>query len=156
MIRAIVFVIIVILLIWGGVYYNNKSDRKQQEQAILDAKKEADAAAAMLAKLKIEDVVVGTGAEAKNGDTVEVNYVGTLDNGAKFDSSYDRKQPFDFQLGSGRVIKGWDLGILGMKVGGKRKLVIPPELAYGNQANGPIPANSTLHFTVEFLSVRGK
>ena len=104
--------------------------------------------------LKIIDVTVGTGVEAKNGDNVTVNYVGTLDDGTKFDSSYDRKQPFVFTLGGGQVIKGWDLGVVGMKVGGKRTLVIPPELGYGaSGAAGVIPPNATLHFSVELLSV---
>lgn len=88
------------------------------------------------------------------GKTVSVNYTGTLTDGTKFDSSYDRNQPFDFQLGAGQVIKGWDQGVAGMKVGGKRKLVIPPGLGYGAQANGKIPANSTLIFEVELLSVK--
>lgn len=104
--------------------------------------------------LQIEDEVVGTGAEAKTGDTVTVNYVGTLTNGTKFDSSYDRNQPFTTQIGVGQVIKGWDEGIVGMKVGGKRKLIIPPSLGYGSQAVGGIPSNSTLIFEVELLNVK--
>ncbi len=103
--------------------------------------------------LKIEDVVVGTGEAAQNGDTVTVNYVGTLTDGTKFDSSYDRNQPFSFLLGASHVIKGWDLGVLGMKVGGKRKLTIPPELGYGAGGQGPIPPNATLLFTIELLKV---
>jgi FKBP-type peptidyl-prolyl cis-trans isomerase len=105
-------------------------------------------------ELKIEDETVGSGAEAKTGDTVSVNYVGTLQDGTKFDSSYDRNQPFDFTLGSGQVIKGWDQGVVGMKVGGKRKLTIPPDLGYGAQAQGPIPANSTLIFEIELLNIK--
>ena len=105
--------------------------------------------------LKISDEVVGTGAEAKAGDTVTVNYLGTLENGTKFDSSYDRNTPFTTQIGVGQVIKGWDEGIVGMKVGGKRKLIIPPDLGYGDQgAGGAIPPNSTLVFVVELLSVK--
>ncbi|HUX35731.1 MAG TPA: FKBP-type peptidyl-prolyl cis-trans isomerase [Candidatus Paceibacterota bacterium] len=104
--------------------------------------------------LKIKDIVVGSGAEAKAGDVVTVNYVGTLDSGSKFDSSYDRNEPFSFTLGAGEVIKGWDLGVSGMKVGGKRELTIPPELGYGaNGAGNIIPPNATLHFTVELLNV---
>lgn len=105
-------------------------------------------------KLVKKDVVVGNGAEVKFGDMVTVNYVGTLENGTKFDSSYDRKQPFSFQIGAGGVIRGWELGVLGMKVGGKRELVIPPELGYGSQANGPIPANSVLKFSIELLDTK--
>ncbi len=105
------------------------------------------------ANLKLEDEKVGTGTEAKAGDTVTVNYVGTLTNGKKFDSSYDRKKPFTFTLGTGQVIQGWDQGVAGMKVGGKRKLTIPPELGYGASPQGAIPANSTLIFDVELVSV---
>lgn len=105
-------------------------------------------------KLKIEDKIIGTGAEAKIGHQITVNYIGTLENGKKFDSSYDRGQSFIFTLGMGQVIKGWDQGIVGMKVGGKRKLIIPAALAYGNQATGDIPANSTLVFEVELISVK--
>ncbi len=106
--------------------------------------------------LQITDEVIGIGAEAKAGSVVTVNYIGTLTNGMKFDSSYDRNQPFSFTLGAGEVIKGWDEGVLGMKVGGKRKLVIPPSLAYGNQevGNGLIPANSTLIFEVELFEAK--
>ena len=90
------------------------------------------------------------------GDTVSVHYVGTLTNGTVFDSSYSRNQPFTFRVGVGQVIAGWDQGIPGMKVGGKRRLTIPPSLGYGNQAVGSIPANSTLIFDVELLSIAGK
>ena len=104
--------------------------------------------------LQIKDITVGTGTVAQNGDTVTVNYIGTLDNGTTFDSSYSRKQPFSFTLGVGQVIKGWDLGVLGMRVGGTRELTIPPALGYGAQgAGGVIPPNATLHFTVALLSV---
>jgi len=106
--------------------------------------------------LVVQDLVVGTGAVAVTGDVVTVNYVGTLTNGTKFDSSYDRNQPFTFRLGAGAVIAGWDQGVVGMKVGGKRRLTIPPSLGYGSQANGPIPANSTLVFEIELLSITGK
>ena len=104
--------------------------------------------------LKIEDQTVGTGKEVKSGDTVTVNYLGTLENGTKFDSSYDRNQPFTTQIGVGQVIKGWDEGIIGMKVGGKRKLTVPSALGYGSQSAGSIPPNSTLIFEVELVSVK--
>ena len=101
------------------------------------------------------DLVVGTGAEAVAGKKVSVHYTGTLTNGSKFDSSHDRNEPFVFKLGGGQVIKGWDQGVAGMRVGGKRKLVIPPELAYGARGFPPvIPANSTLVFEVELLDVK--
>ena len=102
--------------------------------------------------LKIIDLVLGEGDEAESGQTVTVNYTGTLENGEQFDTSYGRS-PFSFPLGGGRVIKGWDEGVAGMKVGGKRKLIIPPELGYGSRNMGPIPANSTLIFEVELLKV---
>ena len=102
--------------------------------------------------LIISDIVSGEGDEASAGQTVTVNYTGTLENGTQFDTSIGRA-PFSFPLGAGRVIKGWDEGVAGMKVGGKRKLVIPPELGYGSRNMGPIPANSTLIFEVELLKV---
>ncbi len=103
--------------------------------------------------LTIEDVTVGIGLEAVAGKKITVNYLGTLLNGTKFDSSYDRGVPFQFTLGTGEVIKGWDEGFAGMKIGGKRKLTISPELGYGSAAIGTIPANSTLVFEVELLKV---
>ena len=108
-----------------------------------------------MGELIIQDIKVGTGASPKKGDTVVVHYTGWLINGKKFDSSVDRKQPFNFQIDLGKVIKGWDQGVLTMKVGGKRKLTIPPELAYGskNVGNGLIPPNSTLIFDIELLKI---
>ncbi len=102
---------------------------------------------------KIEDVTVGEGQEAKAGDVVTVHYDGSLLDGTPFDSSRKRGEPFNFTLGAGRVIKGWDLGVAGMKVGGTRKLTIPPEEGYGARGIGPIPPNATLHFVVELLEV---
>ncbi|MBI5044967.1 MAG: FKBP-type peptidyl-prolyl cis-trans isomerase [Candidatus Levybacteria bacterium] len=104
-------------------------------------------------KLDIKDEKIGTGSEVLDGDTITVNYVGNLTSGKQFDSSYDRKQPFTFKVGSGEVIKGWDKGVIGMKIGGKRKLTIPPELGYGDKPQGAIPANSTLVFEIELVSV---
>jgi len=104
-------------------------------------------------KLQVTDVKVGTGPAAKSGDLLAMDYTGTLLNGKQFDSSIG-KTPFVFQLGGGMVIKGWDQGVVGMKVGGKRMLVIPADLAYGNQAMGSdIPANSTLKFTIELRGI---
>jgi len=106
-------------------------------------------------KLIIEDSVVGTGAEVKVGDTVVMHYTGTFESGEKFDSSVDRDRPFETQIGVGRVIDGWDKGVPGMKVGGKRKLVIPSDLGYGPRGiPGAIPGGATLIFEVELLEIK--
>lgn len=108
-----------------------------------------------MSELIIEDLTVGNGDEAVPGNTVVVHYTGWLTDGTKFDSSKDRNDPFNFPLGAGHVIRGWDQGVAGMKVGGKRKLTIPPELGYGSRgAGGVIPPNATLVFEVELLAVR--
>jgi FKBP-type peptidyl-prolyl cis-trans isomerase FkpA len=108
-----------------------------------------------MADLQIEDLQAGSGAEAVTGKTVDVHYTGWLTDGTKFDSSLDRGRPFSFPLGAGRVIQGWDRGVAGMKVGGRRKLTIPPELGYGARGAGAlIPGGATLVFEVELLAVR--
>jgi FKBP-type peptidyl-prolyl cis-trans isomerase len=101
--------------------------------------------------LQVEDLTVGTGATAATGDTLNVNYIGTLLNGQVFDSG-----SYQFRLGAGTVIPGWDQGLVGMKVGGRRRLTIPPALAYGASGNGPIPPNSTIRFQVDLVSIVGK
>ncbi|WP_407840301.1 FKBP-type peptidyl-prolyl cis-trans isomerase [Streptomyces sp. DSM 116496] len=106
-------------------------------------------------ELTVRDLVVGDGAEAKPGRVVRVHYVGvTFASGREFDASWDRGEPFKFAVGGGRVIKGWDRGIRGMKVGGRREIIVPPRLGYGKQSPSPlIPAGSTLVFVVDLLSV---
>lgn len=104
-------------------------------------------------KLKIEDIKVGTGTEAQSGNIVKVHYIGTLTDGTKFDSSKDRGVPFEFALGEGMVIKGWDEGVPGMQEGGIRKLTIPADMAYGDRDLGVIPPNSTLIFEVELVKI---
>jgi peptidylprolyl isomerase len=107
------------------------------------------------AKLSSTDLLVGKGATTKTGDTVSVHYVGTLLDGKEFDSSRKRGTPFTFTLGKGQVIRGWDQGVVGMKIGGKRKLVIPPALAYGERGMGAvIPPNSTLTFEIELVDIK--
>lgn len=106
-------------------------------------------------ELKSEDLVVGNGAEAKQGSTVKVHYTGTLKNGDEFDSSHDRGEPFEFTIGKGGVILGWEKGVPGMKVGGKRKLTIPSDLGYGSAGQPPkIPPNATLVFEIELVEVK--
>lgn len=108
-----------------------------------------------MSQLIIEDITTGQGDEAARGKIVVVHYTGWLTDGTKFDSSKDRNDPFDFPLGAGHVIRGWDEGVAGMKVGGTRKLTIPPEMGYGSRgAGGVIPPNATLVFEVELLAVR--
>jgi peptidylprolyl isomerase len=104
--------------------------------------------------LKYVELVEGKGKEAKKGDTVEVHYVGTFTDGKKFDSSRDRNETFSVKIGESRVIQGWHEGLVGMKEGGKRKLILVPELAYGEKGGGPIPANATLIFEIELMKLK--
>ena len=122
----------------------------ERTEALLEA---ADAQG-NLNKLVIDDIVIGTGEEVKSGDTIVVHYAGTLQNGEEFDNSKKRGEPFVFKVGQGMVIKGWEQGVIGMKVGGQRILVIPPELGYGERGIGPIPPNSTLVFSIELLEIK--
>ena len=144
-------VIIIAVIIIGALYfmfdYNNKYT--ELEKVAPEIKIET-----MANELKIEILKEGVGVGAKAGDTIAVHYVGTLTDGRKFDSSIDRGQPFSFHLGAGSVIKGWDQGLLGMKVGEKRRLTIPPSLGYGDRGAGNIiPPNATLIFEVEMLKI---
>jgi len=157
----------VLLAVVGGVYYWLVGNKNQPEETLVATTTAASMAATTSASqgsgnlidgpdgLKYEILKNGTGQEAKNGNEVLVHYVGTLENGTKFDSSRDKNKPFNFVLGQGQVIKGWDLGVLGMKVGEIRKLIIPSNIGYGEQGTpgGPIPPNATLIFEVELLGV---
>jgi len=146
---SIIILVIVLIVIIGGVYFliqpkaNINQNLNQQTPASYD-----------IQGMKVEILQQGTGDSAKAGDKVTVNYVGTLEDGVEFDSSIDRGTPFEFTLGQNSVIQGWELGVLGMKVGEKRKLTIPPELAYGSAgAGGVIPPNATLIFEVDMLGI---
>ncbi|MCL5011929.1 MAG: FKBP-type peptidyl-prolyl cis-trans isomerase [Patescibacteria group bacterium] len=143
--QTILFIIIAVVVIVGAYWFThnqpstateNKNNMQEQTQ------------------FQIIDQTVGTGDAVKSGDTVEVNYVGTLENGTKFDSSYDRGTPFSFTVGAGQVIQGWEQGLIGMKVGGKRKLIIPYTMGYGEQGMGPIPPKATLIFEIELLKIQ--
>lgn len=104
-------------------------------------------------RMVIDDIKVGTGDSVKEGDKVSVHYVGTLQNGDEFDNSKKRGAPFEFQVGKGMVIEGWDKGLIGMQVGGERVLVIPPDMAYGEKGIGPVPGNASLVFLIELLEI---
>jgi len=118
---------------------------------------ELDGGIAKEAELKKKDIRPGKGTAAQTGDTVRVHYTGRLLNGTKFDSSLDRNEPFEFTLGRGQVIKGWDEGVVGMKKGGKRRLTIPSEMAYGKVGSPPkIPPDATLEFDIELLEIKAK
>jgi peptidylprolyl isomerase len=149
--KGILMCCAVALLVLGLAAQDSKSAAKKQ-----DSKEEAKPPKVITTAsgLKYQDLVEGTGESPKDGDTVLVHYSGWLLSLKKFDSSVDRGQPFPFHLGRGEVIKGWDEGVATMKVGGKRKLVIPPDLGYGARANGMIPANATLVFEVELLEIK--
>jgi len=152
--RLIIFAIVAVALVYGGIEYNKRLDKEADNNTETDQTVMQEEIQKKIDSLNIEDVVVGDGEEAVPGKRVTVNYRGTLENGTEFDSSYSRNQPFQFTLGIREVIEGWDLGVQGMKVGGKRNLTIPPELGYGaGGVPGTIPANATLKFEVELLGV---
>jgi peptidylprolyl isomerase len=157
-----IYVVLAVAIIAGGAWYANTLSQPAAEspsaalqgQQQVATQQTSSTSNNTMDTLKITDVTVGTGAVAQDGDMVTVNYTGTLDDGTKFDSSLNPgRTPFSFLLGAQQVIAGWDQGVLGMKVGGTRELVIPPSLGYGTSGQGPIPPNSTLHFTITLLSV---
>ena len=171
-ILIVIFVVLGAIIIAGGAWYvnsgaltNNGGAANYQTATVPSAdttqtagtQTNSSTTKSMDTNLKIVDTTVGTGAVAENGETVTVNYVGKLDDGSTFDSSFSRNQPFSFVLGNsgpGGVIQGWNLGVLGMKVGGTRELTIPSNLGYGVNGYPPvIPGNATLHFTVTLLAV---
>lgn len=128
---------------------------QQANQAVSGAN--AQRTGAPMAELKIEELTVGTGPEVRAGDVIRMHYRGTLEDGKEFDSSYRRGEPFQAQIGVGQVIKGWDEGVIGMRVGGKRRLIIPPEKGYGlSGAGNVIPPNATLTFELELVSIETK
>jgi len=159
MIKKIVITFIVLAFLIGGSYWllkNSSTYVKTLDKTMENnqTNPQPSTTPQKSENLKIEDLKTGQGPEVKSGDTITVHYSGVLVNGQKFDSSYDRNQPFETQIGVGQVIQGWDEGLLGMRVGGKRKLSIPPELGYGNQDMGSIPPNSTLVFEIELLAIK--
>lgn len=129
------------------------SEEETKSAELEAALKDATTSSGELVKLVTDDVRIGTGDEVKKGDTLTVHYVGTTQDGVRFDSSYERGSPYSFTVGAGTVIKGWDEGLLGMKVGGQRILVIPPSMGYGSMQVGSIPPNSPLVFSVELLKI---
>ena len=151
-VAVVIAVVLVGILVGGGLvsglFINgNKTQNTTMQQPA--------SSTSQTSQVQIQDTVVGTGDVAVAGKQITVNYTGVFQDGTKFDSSLDKgRTPFTFTLGAGQVIKGWDIGVEGMKVGGKRIIVVPPALGYGSTAYGPIPANSTLIFEVDLLGVK--
>ena len=169
--KVILIIIILIIAIFGFYFMFQNSQKKEEpkennsgNQGAVGEEDKSSSSPFTVARvlkeqnggLEVEVIQEGQGKEAENGNIISVHYTGTLEDGSKFDSSRDRGQPFSFTLGAGQVIRGWDLGVLGMKVGEKRKLTIPPELGYGERGTpgGPIPPNAILIFEVELLNVQ--
>ena len=150
--KKIISIIIVLSAIILSFYLLNEILKQEEVEQVVEESEEEEVAQEDLA---IEILEEGTGEEAQNGDSLKVHYTGTLEDGTKFDSSLDRGDPFVFTLGAGQVIQGWDLGLLGAKVGDKRKLTIPADLGYGETgaAGGKIPPGATLIFGIEVLEI---
>lgn len=152
--KSVVILVILILIVVMGFVFLKPQEQFVQEQPALDNLQNINS---QITTMQIETLNEGIGEGAKVGDNIAVHYTGTLENGTKFDSSLDRNEVFEYTLGQNRVIQGWEKGLLGMKVGEKRKLVIPPELAYGPNGVPPvIPPNATLNFEIEMMSINGK
>ncbi len=149
----IAVIVLGVIILAGGIYALTRSTDSNQTTV---APQPIDETGAITTPsgLKYIDLVEGTGPSPQPGQRVTVHYTGTLVNGLKFDSSVDRNEPYEFKIGTGSVIKGWDEGVMSMRVGGKRKLIIPPSLGYENKRNGRIPPNSTLLFDVELLGIK--
>lgn len=148
--KNLIIASVLLVVVVGGIWFFSS----RQEPAAISSGN-SDSTSYDIQGMKIETLTQGSGPTAKAGDTVTVNYVGTLQDGTKFDSSVDRGQPFEFTLGLNSVIQGWELGVAGMNVGEKRRLTIPPELAYGSQgAGGIIPPNATLVFEIDMLGIK--
>lgn len=130
------------------VVSDDSNDASAIANAIVEASDKSE-----IERLISDDVVLGVGDSVETGDTVSVHYIGTLQNGQQFDNSYTRGTPFEFTVGEGKVIEGWERGIIGMKTGGQRILVVPARLGYGEEGYGPIPKNATLVFAIELLSI---
>jgi len=157
--KKILSIVILIAAVIGAYYLfqnykSNKTSAVNNTASLVSSNNEVNNNNFEIQGMKVEILKEGTGDGAKSGDTVSVNYVGTFEDGKKFDSSIDRGVPFSFTLGAGTIIKGWDLGVVGMKVGEKRKLTIPSDLAYGAAgAGGVIPPNATLIFEIDLLNI---
>ncbi len=151
--KKIISIIIVLSAIILSFYLLNEILKQEEVEQVVEESEEEEEV--VQEDLAIEILEEGTGEEAQNGDSLKVHYTGTLEDGTKFDSSLDRGDPFVFTLGAGRVIQGWDLGLLGAKVGDKRKLTIPADLGYGDSgaAGGKIPPGATLIFEIEVLEI---
>ena len=151
--KKILIVLLSLVLLWALINWSKNFNTNKIMEPISNNNEQANPTQDN--ELKIEVLNEGKGIAAKNGDNVSVHYIGTLQDGTKFDSSLNRGIPFDFDLGASQVIKGWDLGVLGMKMGEKRKLIIPSDLAYGeNGIPGVIPPNATLVFEVELFEIK--
>ncbi len=155
------YILLLCAVTFGIVYFLNYSNSPKVDNTAKEVVAESTPVSNNIkmqenvTELKIEDLVVGTGTEAVTGKLITVNYTGTLTDGTKFDSSLNPgRTPFEFTLGAGEVIQGWDKGFAGMKVGGKRKLTIPSSMGYGDMGSGPIPPKATLIFEVELLGVK--